>query len=60
MSEPLGLLFADGSILVLPEGTGLEAAHREADEHDQGEEIMTRVARLEIDVLEIVSRTLPA
>jgi hypothetical protein len=36
MIERLGLLFADGSILVLPEETDLEAAEREAIENDWG------------------------
>jgi hypothetical protein len=51
MMETLGLLFADGSMLVLPEGTTLQSAQHEAQEADFGEaEPRTRVVRLKIEV----------
>ena len=55
MSARFGLLFSDGSILVLPEGTDIETARKEAKEHDRGEiRPGTRVIRLEINVVEIL------
>ena len=55
MIERLGLLFADGSILILPENTDLAAAEREAIEHDWGQsQPLTRVIRVEVRVLEIM------
>ncbi len=55
MSERLGLLFSDGSILVLPEGTDVDGARKEAEEHDRGEfYVRTRVMRLEIEIGEIL------
>lgn len=55
MVERLGLLFADGSILILPEAADLEAAEGEAIEHDWGQSnLLTRVIRLEINILEIM------
>ena len=54
MSERLGLLFSDGSLLVLPEGIDLDGARREAEEHDRGEvKPRTRVVRLNIEITEI-------
>jgi hypothetical protein len=51
MTETLGLLFADGSVLVLPEGTTLQKAQREANEADSGEpEPRTRVVRVTIEI----------
>lgn len=53
----LGLLFSDASILVLPEGTDIDSALKEAEEHDEGEESgsrRTQVVRLEIAIVEIV------
>ena len=52
-SEQLGLLFSDGSILVLPEDTTVEIARKEAEDHDQGES-STRIVRLEIAIVEII------
>jgi len=54
-SEQLGLLFSDGSILVLPEDTTVEMARKEAEEHDLGESgVITRIVRLEIAIVEII------
>jgi hypothetical protein len=51
MNERLGLLFADGSVLVLPEGTNLDHAQREAREADFGEPApRTRVVALRIEI----------
>jgi hypothetical protein len=56
MTETLGLLFADGSLLVLPEGTTLQKAQQEANEADFGEsEPRTRVVRLTIEITDYVS-----
>ena len=53
MIERLGLLFSDGSILILPEATDLEDAEKEAIEHDWGQSHpLTRVIRIEVKVLE--------
>jgi hypothetical protein len=50
MEERLGLLFSDGSILLLPEGTSAEMAQREAEEHDFGDpKPQTRVVRIVVD-----------
>ena len=46
MSQRLGLLFSDDSILVLPEGTDVDAAWREAEEHDAD----TEVVRLNLEI----------
>ncbi len=55
MIKRMGLLFSDGSILILPEGTDLEAAEREAMEHDWGQSHpLTRVLRMEIKFVEIM------
>jgi len=55
MNERLGLLFSDDSILVLPEGTDVDTALKEAEEHDRGGlGPRTRVARLEIEVTEVL------
>ena len=52
-SEQLGLLFSDGSMLVLPEDTTVEIAREEAEDHDQGES-STRIVRLKIEIVEII------
>jgi hypothetical protein len=53
--ERLGLLFSDGSILVLPEGTSAETAKTEAEEHDAGDPTaQTRVVRLAVNIMEIL------
>jgi hypothetical protein len=53
MTERLGLLFADGSLLVLPDGTDADTARREPEEHDGGEPgPRTRVVRLRIEVVD--------
>ena len=45
--ERFGLLFSDGSILVLPEGTTAEQAQKEAEEHDAGDpDSQTQVVRV--------------
>jgi hypothetical protein len=55
MIERLGLLFTDGSILILPEDTDVEDAEREAIEHDWGQShSLTRVIRIEVKVLEVM------
>jgi hypothetical protein len=56
MSERIGLLFADGSILVLREGTTIETAKKEAEEHDVGDpDPETRVVSLVIRVVKIIT-----
>ena len=53
--ERLGLLFADGSLLVFAEKTALETAKEEARESDFGEsEPRTRVVRVTIDVVDLI------
>jgi hypothetical protein len=53
MAERLGLLFSDGSILVLPDGTDLRAAWVEAAEHDAGDPTPgTQVVRLSIEIID--------
>ncbi len=56
MSEHLGLLFSDNSILVLPEGvTDVETALKEAEEHDWGEpQPHTRIVRLKVEIIEVL------
>ncbi len=55
MIERLGLLFSDGSILILPEDTDLKAAEEEAMEHDWGQSHpFTTVIRVELNLLEII------
>ena len=52
MIERLGLLFADDSLLVLPEGVDADTAWREAEAADWGEpEPRTQVVRLRIETL---------
>jgi hypothetical protein len=52
MSERLGLLFSDGSLLVLPEETDVDAAWREAEEHDAGQSNRTtEVVRLKVQII---------
>jgi hypothetical protein len=56
MSEHIGLLFADGSILVLPEGTTIATAKKEAEEHDAGDpDPETRVVSLVVRVVEVIT-----
>jgi hypothetical protein len=56
MTETLGLLFVDGSVLVLPEGTTVQQAQHEAKEVDLGEpEPRTRVVRVTIEITDHVS-----
>ena len=56
MAETLGLLFADGSLLTLPEGTTLQKAQQDAKEADFGEpEPRTRVVRIKIEITDYVS-----
>jgi len=51
MAERLGLLFTDGSILLLPEGTDLQTARKEAGEHDQGDVCpATKVIRVTVEM----------
>jgi hypothetical protein len=53
MTERLGLLFADGSLLVLPDGTDADTARREAEEHDgDGPGLRTRVVRLRVEIVD--------
>jgi hypothetical protein len=52
MNEHLGLWFSDGSMLVLPDGTDLREAAREAAEHDAGLSPATQVVRLGIEIIE--------
>jgi hypothetical protein len=54
MNERLALLFADGSLVVLPEGTDIGAAWREAEEADWGElSPRTRVAHLAVEMIAV-------
>jgi hypothetical protein len=56
MSECTGLLFADGSILVLREGTTIETAKKEAAEHDVGNpDSETRVVSLVLGIVEVIT-----
>ena len=51
MSQRLGLLFSDGSLLLLREGTDVDSAWREAEEHDAGEsDLRTEVVSLEVEI----------
>jgi hypothetical protein len=54
MSERIGLLFADGSISVLPEGTTIETAKKEAEEHDAGD-ATTQVVSVVISIVKIIT-----
>jgi hypothetical protein len=55
MNERWGLLFSDGSILVLPEGASVEEAKKEAEEHDAGDpNPQTRVVQMAVTVIEII------
>jgi hypothetical protein len=52
MEERFGLLFSDGSILVLPEGASAEEANREAEEHDAGDpDAQTQVVRIAVKII---------
>ena len=56
MSERIGLLFADGSILLLPEGATVETAKKEAAEHNVGNlDPETRVVSLVLSVVEVIT-----
>ena len=50
MTERLGLLFSDASLLVLPDGTDLQAAATEAA--DAGLSPSTQVVRMGIEIVE--------
>jgi hypothetical protein len=55
MNERLGLLFSDGSILILPEGTDVATARDEAQQHDLGANgLGTQVVRLSVTIHEII------
>jgi hypothetical protein len=57
MSERLGVLFSDGSILVLPENADSEAAEKEAAEHAQHNSgVHPQPVRLTIEILEVSRR----
>jgi hypothetical protein len=50
----LGLLFSDGSILVLVDGVDFDTANKEAREHDLGEQDhRTRVIRINMNYFEV-------
>jgi hypothetical protein len=55
MSERIGLLFADGSILVLPEGSTTETAQNEAEEHDAGNPNATQVVSLAVRIIKVIT-----
>jgi len=55
MSERIGLLFADGSISVLSEGTTIETAKKEAEEHDADDPGATQVVKLLVTVVEVIT-----
>jgi hypothetical protein len=51
MTQRLGLLFSDGSLVVLPERVDVDAAWKEAEEHDAGDsEGRTEVVSLKIEI----------
>ncbi len=55
MSERLGLLFSDDSILVLPKVMDVDTALKEAEEHDRGEpKPRSRVVRLKVEITEVL------
>jgi hypothetical protein len=52
--ERVGLLFADGSMLLLPEGTTVATAKTEAEEHDLGDpEAKTQVLSVIVTVVQL-------
>jgi hypothetical protein len=52
MTARLGLLFSDGSISVLPEGSDLHTAQKEAEEHDGSDpDSATVVIEVNIDII---------
>lgn len=54
MRERVGLLFADGSMLLLPEGTTVATAKTEAEEHDLGDpEAKTQVLSVIVTVVQL-------
>jgi hypothetical protein len=56
MSERIGLLFADGSISVLPEGTTIDTANKEAEDHDAGNPAPeTRVVSLVVSITKFIT-----
>ena len=58
MSQRFGLLFSDGSLLVLPEATDLNTAWREAVEHDSGDpDPRTEVVQIEINMIRRYERS---
>ncbi len=55
MSARRGLLFSDGSILVLPEGMDIDTARTEAEEHDRGDPApYTRIVDLDIAIFQVL------
>lgn len=55
MSERLGLLFSDDSILVLPTETDVDTALKECEEHDWSEpQPRTRVVRLNVTIIAVL------
>lgn len=57
MSEHLALLYSDGSLGVLRPGAAIEQAERDRAFSDDGERDpahMTKIARVEVTVLEII------
>ncbi len=55
MSERLGLLFSDDSILVLPKGADVDTALKECKEHDWNEpQPRTRVVRLQVEIIAVL------
>jgi hypothetical protein len=56
MAERLGLLFADGSMTIMPERTDVQTARQEAAEHDDGDfGPKTRIVRLKIEIIAEIS-----
>ena len=55
MTARIGILCTDGSILLLPEGTDIDEAKKEAEEHDWGAPgPRTRVVKFNIEIIEIL------
>ena len=52
MTARIGILCTDGSILLLPEGTDIDEAKKEAEEHDWGAPgPRTRVVKFNIEII---------
>ncbi len=51
----IGLLFLDGSILILPEGTDIASAQKEAEDHDEDGASTTQVVRINLAGIEPIS-----